>query len=408
MRQRAALLRTFLAGRDVLLLDEPFGALDALTREAMREWLLGVWEADRKTILLVTHDVAEAVFLSDRVYVMSGRPGRIARRSSTSRCRGPRALELTATPRVRRARASGCSRRCARRRGRRWGRREHGGIAAGARARRAARAAAARGARGAGAAARPAAAAASALLLLGAVAALRRACRVSARRSFPSPVEVGARARARPQRAAVGRGDDARGDPARATRLAIVVGVALAVAVSSSRLVERAVYPWLVVSQMVPIPALAPVVVLWTGFDIRPKLIVIALVTLLPDRRQHDRRPARDRPRARRPAAHARRRPRAGLPDRAAARRRCRTLFSGLRVARGVRGDRRRVRRVGGARLGRPRLPDPQLRQPDRDGGRVRGRRRARGDRRRAVRARSGLRRAGRAAVVADGEDAAA
>ena len=77
MRQRAALLRTFLAGRDVLLLDEPFGALDALTREAMREWLLGVWETDRKTILLVTHDVEEAVFLSDRVYVMSGRPGRI-------------------------------------------------------------------------------------------------------------------------------------------------------------------------------------------------------------------------------------------------------------------------------------------------------------------------------------------
>src|ERR1700730_11379401 len=76
MRQRAALLRTFLAGRDVLLLDEPFGALDALTREAMREWLLEVWEPDRKSVLLVTHDVAEAVFLSDRVHVMSERPGR--------------------------------------------------------------------------------------------------------------------------------------------------------------------------------------------------------------------------------------------------------------------------------------------------------------------------------------------
>jgi ABC-type nitrate/sulfonate/bicarbonate transport system ATPase subunit len=77
MRQRAALLRTFLAGREILLLDEPFGALDALTREAMREWLLEIWEADRKTILLVTHDVEEAIFLSDRVYVMSARPGRI-------------------------------------------------------------------------------------------------------------------------------------------------------------------------------------------------------------------------------------------------------------------------------------------------------------------------------------------
>jgi ABC-type nitrate/sulfonate/bicarbonate transport system ATPase subunit len=96
MRQRAALLRTFLAGRDVLALDEPFGALDALTREAMREWLLDVWEADRKTILLVTHDVEEAVFLSDRVYVMSGRPGRIAAEVAVELPR-PRRLELTET-----------------------------------------------------------------------------------------------------------------------------------------------------------------------------------------------------------------------------------------------------------------------------------------------------------------------
>ncbi|HEX4034391.1 MAG TPA: ABC transporter ATP-binding protein [Solirubrobacteraceae bacterium] len=97
MRQRAALLRTFLAGRDVLLLDEPFGSLDALTREAMREWLLGVWEADRKTILLVTHDVEEAVFLSDRVYVMSGRPGGVRAEVQIALPR-PRALELTDAP----------------------------------------------------------------------------------------------------------------------------------------------------------------------------------------------------------------------------------------------------------------------------------------------------------------------
>jgi ABC-type nitrate/sulfonate/bicarbonate transport system ATPase subunit len=96
MRQRAALLRTFLAGRDVLLLDEPFGSLDALTREAMQEWLLGVWETDRKTILLVTHDVEEAVFLSDRVYVMSGRPGAIRATLEVPMAR-PRSLELTAT-----------------------------------------------------------------------------------------------------------------------------------------------------------------------------------------------------------------------------------------------------------------------------------------------------------------------
>ena len=63
---------------------------------------------------------------------------------------------------------------------------------------------------------------------------------------------------------------------------AIAVGVALAVAVSSSRLIERALYPWLVVTQMIPIPAIAPVVVLWTGFDIRPRVIVIALVSFFP------------------------------------------------------------------------------------------------------------------------------
>ncbi|MBN1681447.1 MAG: ABC transporter ATP-binding protein [Anaerolineae bacterium] len=79
MRQRAALLRTFLTGRDVLLLDEPFGALDALTRRELQRWLLGIWRQFRKTILFITHDVEEAVFLADRVLVFSARPGRIVR-----------------------------------------------------------------------------------------------------------------------------------------------------------------------------------------------------------------------------------------------------------------------------------------------------------------------------------------
>lgn len=77
MRQRAALLRTFLFQRDLLLLDEPFGALDALTRMELQEWLLGVWDQFKQTILFITHDVDEAIFLSDRVYVMTPRPGRI-------------------------------------------------------------------------------------------------------------------------------------------------------------------------------------------------------------------------------------------------------------------------------------------------------------------------------------------
>lgn len=78
MRSRAAFLRTVLAGGALLLLDEPFGALDALTRGRMQEWLLGVWERERRTTLFITHDVDEAIFLADRVYVMSPRPGRIA------------------------------------------------------------------------------------------------------------------------------------------------------------------------------------------------------------------------------------------------------------------------------------------------------------------------------------------
>jgi ABC-type nitrate/sulfonate/bicarbonate transport system ATPase subunit len=77
MRQRVALLRTILFNRDVILLDEPFGALDAQTREHMQEWLLDLWDDFQKTVLFVTHDIDEAIYLSDRVFVMSARPGRI-------------------------------------------------------------------------------------------------------------------------------------------------------------------------------------------------------------------------------------------------------------------------------------------------------------------------------------------
>ncbi len=78
MRSRVALLRTALLGRDVLLLDEPFGALDALTRRGLQEWLLGVRDELAATIVLVTHDVDEAILLADRVLVLSERPARVA------------------------------------------------------------------------------------------------------------------------------------------------------------------------------------------------------------------------------------------------------------------------------------------------------------------------------------------
>jgi ABC-type nitrate/sulfonate/bicarbonate transport system ATPase subunit len=77
MRQRAALLRTLLFDTDVILLDEPFGALDAQTKLQMQEWLLQLWSDFGKTVLFVTHDVDEAIYLSDEMHVMGTRPGRI-------------------------------------------------------------------------------------------------------------------------------------------------------------------------------------------------------------------------------------------------------------------------------------------------------------------------------------------
>src|ERR1700757_3646922 len=77
MRQRAALLRTLLFDTDVILLGEPFGALDAQTKLRMQEWLLALWSDFCKTVVFVTHDVEEAIYLSDEVHVMASRPGRI-------------------------------------------------------------------------------------------------------------------------------------------------------------------------------------------------------------------------------------------------------------------------------------------------------------------------------------------
>ncbi|MEA2123938.1 MAG: hypothetical protein QOI80_720 [Solirubrobacteraceae bacterium] len=77
MRQRVAFLRTLLAGTPVLCLDEPFGALDALTRVQMQDWLAETLRREPRTVLLVTHDVEEAIILADRVALLSARPGRV-------------------------------------------------------------------------------------------------------------------------------------------------------------------------------------------------------------------------------------------------------------------------------------------------------------------------------------------
>jgi ABC-type nitrate/sulfonate/bicarbonate transport system ATPase subunit len=97
MRQRAALLRTWLMGRSTLLLDEPFGALDALTRKELQTWLLKVWQEFERTIMFITHDVEEAVYLADRVIVLSARPGKIKTELKIDLPR-PRHLSMIAEP----------------------------------------------------------------------------------------------------------------------------------------------------------------------------------------------------------------------------------------------------------------------------------------------------------------------
>ncbi|XBS70691.1 ABC transporter ATP-binding protein [Acerihabitans sp. KWT182] len=77
MRQRVALMRTLAMEHDIMLLDEPFGALDAQTRLSMQRWLLTVWQEQHRTLVFVTHDIDEAIYLADRVVVMTPRPGRI-------------------------------------------------------------------------------------------------------------------------------------------------------------------------------------------------------------------------------------------------------------------------------------------------------------------------------------------
>jgi ABC-type nitrate/sulfonate/bicarbonate transport system ATPase subunit len=97
MRQRAALMRTWLTGRSTLLLDEPFGALDALTRKELQNWLLRVWQEFGRTVMFITHDVEEAVYLADRVIVLSARPGKI-KRESKLRLPRPRRQRMIAEP----------------------------------------------------------------------------------------------------------------------------------------------------------------------------------------------------------------------------------------------------------------------------------------------------------------------
>ncbi|MBP1961657.1 ATP-binding cassette domain-containing protein [Paenibacillus aceris] len=77
MQQRVSFLRALLSPQEVMCLDEPFGSLDALTRQAMQSWLLNIWEQNKRSILFVTHSIEEALFLSDRIYVLSNKPAQV-------------------------------------------------------------------------------------------------------------------------------------------------------------------------------------------------------------------------------------------------------------------------------------------------------------------------------------------
>ena len=97
MQQRASITRALIHDPPLLLMDEPFGALDALTRKELRNWLLRVWQEYQRTVMFITHDVEEAVYLADRVIVLSARPGKVKRELTVDLPR-PRRQQMSAEP----------------------------------------------------------------------------------------------------------------------------------------------------------------------------------------------------------------------------------------------------------------------------------------------------------------------
>ena len=245
MRQRVAFLRTLLAGRPVLCLDEPFGALDALTRLQMQRWLGDALERDPRTVLLVTHDVEEAVLLADRVVLLSPRPGRVVE-----------VLDVGA------AAAAGARRPC---RG------------------RAARARADGARRGRGAVAGGCALVTAALVLVALVAGWEAVVRVGGVDPLilPPPSDV---LQALWEDRSLLAPDlwTTTYEVLLGLAAATVAGAALGVAMHLSPALRRALRPLVIGSQAVPVPVIAPLVILVLGFGLLPKVLLVALVCFFP------------------------------------------------------------------------------------------------------------------------------
>ena len=259
MRQRVAFLRTLLPGRPVLLLDEPFGALDSITRGAMQEWLAEALVREPRTVLLVTHDVQEALLLADRVVILSPRPGRVVAELDVALPRPRVRRELVATS------SSGA---WSRPRWRRWSVARSKG-----RVPRMARRGSAREARAARH--RPAPRSSSPP-----GSSSPRWTRSTTSRSPPPP---------RPGRRCATTASLLL-DNAWVTLVEVLLGLAIAVALGTlfalamhlSRTLRDAGYPLLVGSQAIPIVVLAPIFVLVFDYGIASKLAIVALICFFP------------------------------------------------------------------------------------------------------------------------------
>ncbi len=265
MRQRVAFLRTLVSRKDVLLLDEPFASLDAITRAELQEWLLPVLAEEDRTVVLVTHDVEEALYLSDTVLALTARPGRPAARIEAPATGGlPREHVVTGAGfGRRREELLGLLKR---------GSPSSGGVS---------------GVRSAGHAARlwlPPLVLILFLLALWQLAAGTGFLADSLGLEdflVPSPAQI-AEVLWQDRSLIAENAEVTLVEILAGFAVALLLGLTVATALHFSELMRRASYPVVVASQTIPIIVIAPILVVWFGYGIGPKLAVIALICFFP------------------------------------------------------------------------------------------------------------------------------